>query len=216
MNKIFITFIIVLLSLKTFAQKSSSATIEKTPANIRWGYWGGIGYPGLRAGIELPIMIVHKHKRKKSGRIKSVIKKRYLVANVGWYHHKNFHDNLSFSLGYAYRRISKNGFFMSYSPEIGYSRTFLGGATYQVDDQGNVSLKKMAGYNYAMAMLSGGLGVDLVVKHNIPIAIYSKLNLMAMFAYNSTTYLRPNLELGVIFTPSNFLKKNTKHLVKNR
>lgn len=216
MNKVFITCIIVLLSLKAFTQKSSQVKTKKIPANIRLGYQGGMGYPGLKTGIELPIVIVNKHKTKRSGKIKSVTKKRYLVANFGWYHHKNFHDNFSLTIGYAYRRISKNGFFLSYSPEIGYSRTFLGGTTYRVDDNGNVSVKKGAGYNYATAILSGGLGMNLSVKHKLPVSIYGRLSLMAMFPYNSITYLRPNLELGVSFTPSGFLKKKTKHLIKKR
>jgi len=216
-HKLIIACIIFFYSQQAFSQQKvykKIKEIKKVPANIRLGYWGGIGFPGLRMGIELPLSVVYKHKTKKSGKIKSVTKKRYLVSNFGWYHHKGFHDNLCLTVGYTYRRISKNGFFLSYSPEIGYSRTFLGGTTYQVDNEGNVSIKKRAGYHYATLMLSGGLGWKLSIKNVMPVTVYSRLNLMLMFPYNSKIYLRPNFELGTSFTLAHFLKKKTKHTTK--
>ena len=44
------------------------------------------------------------------------------------------------------RRTKSRGFLTEFSPEVGLSRTFLGGTTYKVDDNGNVTIKKLAGY----------------------------------------------------------------------
>lgn len=213
-HKLMITCLLVCCTQQLFSQQKVYKETKKIPANIRLGYWGGIGYPGLKTGIELPLSVVYKYKTKKSGRLKSVTKKRYLVSNFGWYHHKGFHDNLSLTIGYTYRRTSKSGFFLSYSPEIGYSRTFLGGTTYQVDDTGQVSIKKGAGHHYATLMLSGGLGWKLSIKNIMPITIYSRLNLMLLFPYNSNIYLRPNIELGSSMTLAHFLKRKTRHTTK--
>src|SRR5690554_8160680 len=88
------------------------------------------------------------------------------------------------------RRTNQKGLFTEFSPKLGYSRTFLGGTTYQVNENGNVSIKKMAGYNYALVSLGVGLGYDFSVSKSKPIAIYSKINMLTMFPYNSTIYIQ--------------------------
>ncbi len=200
-------------SINLFSQNS----LEKieTPTNVRLGYNSSIIYPGLKAGLEIPIRKKQIEKTKKSGKQKRYFKDRFLTANFGWYHHKTFHDNVYLTAGYTFRRTHNKGFFTELSPEIGYSRTFLGGTTYRVDD--NVSIKKGAGYNYALVSFGGGLGYDFSITKSKPIAIYYKLNLLTMFPYNSTIYLRPTMELGIIYKPSKFLmfKPKTKHITKD-
>ena len=83
----------------------------------------------------------------------------------------------------------------------GFSRTFLGGTTYRVDDRGNISVVKLAGYNYALITIGGGLGYDFTAKKQLPVSGFAKMNLILMFPYNSTLYFRPVLEIGIRYTP---------------
>jgi len=56
------------------------------------------------------------------------------------------------------RRTRYTGFIQSFR----WSRVqpdFPGGTTYRVDDNGNVSIVKLAGYNYALFTLGGGFGM---------------------------------------------------------
>jgi hypothetical protein len=104
-----------------------------------------------------------------------------------------------------------NGFISEFSCGPGFSRTFLGGTTYKVNDSGGISMVKLAGYNYALITLGGGFGKDFSVKKQIPVSAVARLNLIAMFPYNSTVYFRTVLELGIRFNPlqlKSHLKKN--------
>ncbi len=214
MKKINLVIILFLTVNFSFAQ-SDSITVSKikTPSSIYLAYNSSIVYPGLRSGFETPIISIQINKKKKSGKQKLIFKDQFLTTNLGWYHHPTFHDNIYLTAGYTLRRTNKKGFFTEFSPEIGYSRTFLGGTAYQVDESGNVFIKKMAGNNYALISIGGGFGYDFSIAKSKPISIYYKINMLTMFPYNSTVYLRPTMELGVIFKTNNFLMFNSK--IKN-
>jgi len=114
------------------------------------------------------------------------------------------------------RRTKLNGFVTEFSPEVGLSRTFLSGTTYKVDNNGNVTIVKAAGYFYALISIGGGIGYDFSKTKQKPFIIFSKCNILMMFPYNSTIYLRPVLEIGLIYQPLNFLclKVKTKNRTK--
>jgi|SRR5690554_186577 len=211
MKKNILILILLLTANFAFAQ-NDSITISKvkTSSSIYLAYNSSIVYPGIRAGLETPISKIQIDKIKKSGKQKLIFKDRFLTINLGWYHHPTFHDNIYFTAGYTLRRANGKGFFTAFTPELGYSRTFLGGTTYKVDEVGNVSIKKFAGYNYALVSLGGGLGYDFSITQSKPLAIYYKCNLITMFSYNSTIYLRPAMEIGLIYKPNRFLSFNTK------
>lgn len=208
-------FIILFLTINFSFAQSDSITVSKikTPSSIYLSYNSSIVYPGLRSGFETSIISIQIDKKKKSGKQKLIFKDRFLTTNLGWYHHPTFHDNIYLTAGYTLRRTNKKGFFTEFSPEIGYSRTFLGGTTYQVDESGNVFIKKMAGNHYALISIGGGFGYDFSITKSKPISIYYKINMLTMFPYNSTVYLRPTMELGVIFKTNNFLMFYSK--IKN-
>ena len=128
-------------------------------------------------------------------------KNRFISGNLNWYHHPDFHDNLYLTAEWLMRRTRNTGFVSEFSAGPGFSRTFLGGTTYKVDDQGNISVVKWAGYNYALITIGGGLGYDLTVKKQLPVMAIAKMNLIVMFPYNSTMYFRPVLEIGIRYTP---------------
>jgi len=177
---------------------------DTVSCHLKLSYNSSLIYPGARAGVEYPIR--QKVVYKKDTDIVRYTRVQLLSMNLGWYHHPYFHDNIYLTLGYTWRKVHPSGYFTEVSPELGYSRTFLGATTYVVDDYGNVSIHRWAGYSYALASFGGGWGYDFSVKKHLPIAVFGKLNMLCMFPYNSTIYLRPAAELGFIYTPRHFLR----------
>ena len=198
------------------AQALEKQDTERKSANVKLAYNSSVIYPGIRTGIEFPTEIINLDKTRKNGRHLSLKIERFFTLNAGWYHHPDFHDNVYPTLGYSIRRTSSNGFMTELSPEAGFSRTYLGGTTYRVDDSGKVSIEKHAGYTYFLMSFSSGLGYDLSVRHTRPVILYMKGSLLMMLPYNSTVYLRPAIETGVIFKPGTFLSRTCKLKNKSR
>ncbi len=174
--------------------------------NFKLSYNSSLIYPGVGTGTEFPLYHHYVKKIKKQGREKSFTKDRFIAGNLNWYHHPDFHDNIYVTAEWVMRRTSKKGFISEFSCGPGFSRTFLGGTTYRVDNIGNISVVRLAGYNYALLSVGGGLGYDYFVKKQLPFSVYVKMNVISMFPYNSTIYFRPVLELGIRYMPG-FTKK---------
>lgn len=204
-----------LLSLTMTSYGQTSDSIINRSTNLVLSYNSSLIYPGARFGFEFPIRSIKIIKEKSNGE-KVVIKDRFITTQLGWYHHPSFHDNFYLTAGWTMRRIQARGFYTQFSPEIGYSRTFLGGTTYTVDDNDETHIKKLAGYNYLLLSLGVGLGYDFEKIRNKPFAIYYKFNTLLMYPYNSTFYLRPTMELGVIYKPKNFFRHNIHSKTKNK
>jgi len=202
--------VLTFISVFCFSQNDSLRNTIKKSSNFKLAYNSSLIYPGFRLGIEFPIKTTHITKLKKSGKKKDFVRDNFISTNLSWYHHTKFHDNIYITAGWAIRRIKHKGFFTEFSPEIGYSRTFLGGTTYKADDNGEITVKKFAGYSYALVSIGGGLGYDFSLTKSKPFLIFYKFNLLAMFPYNSTFYLRPAMEIGLTYKPSNFLSLKVK------
>lgn len=175
---------------------------ERMSTALKVSYNSSLIYPGARLGLESPFSKIFVTRREKS-----IVKEQFLTSNVSFYHHPGFHDNWYFTLGWLKRRTKPKGFFNEFSPEIGYSRTFLGGTTYTVNNSGEISKKKLAGYSFALVSVGEGIGYDFKTR---PFLVFSKINLLCMFPYNSTIYFRPALEAGLIYKPSDFLRMRVK------
>ncbi len=202
-------------TLLCFSQTDSLNSNAYVSSQISLAFNGSLIYPGIRSAIELPVSSADLIISRKSKDPKLVTRCRFAAINAGWYHHPDFHDNLYFTAEWRMRRTLRGGFFSDFSPGIGYSRTFLGGTTYEVNNNGDVKIKKLAGYNYALATVGGGIGFNFAEKKSIPLSIYSRLNILMMFPYNSTIYLRPAIETGVIYRPPGFLPiKIRKRIIK--
>lgn len=178
------------------------AQTDKVSSNITLAYNASIIYPGFRGGIEYPVKQINITKFRHKSRERHLVKMHYLSAELGYYHHQTFHDNIYLLLGWQMRKQHPRGFFTQFSPGIGYSRTFLGGETYLVDDSGKISLVRFAGYNYAMLAVGGGCGYTF----KPGIAAYFRSSLLTMFPSNNLVYLRPTIELGIIWQPKRFLE----------
>jgi hypothetical protein len=175
-----------------------AAQAQDTKVGIKAAYMGSVTLPGFKVGVEFPAKVIVVNKQRSWG-TKTILKERYWTLNVGFYHHPNFHDNLYFLVERQWRRQYGRGFFMELAPGVGYSRTFLGNPTYTLADDGTVSQKSLAGYNYLMLSVAGSLGYDFSKTTNLPIKLYLKPSFFAIMPYNSTKYMRPTYEIGVIF-----------------
>jgi len=194
----FLTFALI-----GFSQGESPGRLSDS-LNLKASYNSSLIYPGARLGVEYSVKSFNVVKTKKSGKERNFDKERFVSANLGWYHHPYFHDNFYLAAGWTMRRTKSSGFFTEFSPEIGLSRTFLGGTTYKVNDNGTVSIKKFAGYYYALLSVGGGVGYDFSkIKHK-PYMLFYKFNLLSMYPYNNTIYLRPAMEIGLIYKLSHF------------
>jgi hypothetical protein len=178
--------------------------------NLKLSYNSSVIYPGISTGIEFPLHNYYVQVLKKQENIKSFTKGRFISGNINWYHHPYFHDNLYLTAEWVIRRTRNTGFISEFSAGPGYSRTFLGGTTYMVDDRGNISIIRLAGYNYALITVGGGFGYDFSVKKQLPISTFGKMNIISMFPYNNTICFRPVLELGIRYTPGRFKSKAIK------
>ena len=197
-RKFILSVMFLAFALFCFSQRDSPGRLSDS-LNLKVSYNSSLIYPGARLGAEYSVKSFNVAKTKKSGKKKDFDKERFVSANLGWYHHPNFQDNMYLTGGWTMRRTHSKGFFTEFSPEIGLSRTFLGGTTYKVDNNGNVSVVKLAGYYYALLTVGGGVGYDYSkVKHK-PFILFYKLNLLSMYPYNSTIYVRPAMEIGLIY-----------------
>jgi hypothetical protein len=197
MKKLFMLLLWLLCQQAIQAQEKS----DFPKVGFKAAYMSSVTYPGFKVGIEYLTKVTKKGKQKSWG-TKEIFKERYWTLNMGFYHHPNIHDNLYLIIERQYRRQYSKGFFLDISPGIGYSRTFLGMETYALADNGTVSKKPLAGYNYLMLSTGGSLGYDFSKTKNRPIKIFLKPSIFAIRPYNSNSYLRPTYEIGMIFTPS--------------
>ncbi len=165
--------------------------------NLRMSYNSTIIYPGMSLGMEFPLKNESMQVFKGGQLKKSYNKERLLTGNLNWYHHPFFHDNLYLTAEWVMRRTKSTGFVSECSVGPGYSRTFLGGTTYKVDNTGNITVVRAAGYNYALITIGGGFGYDFSVVKHLPFSAVATMNVISMFPYNSTIYVRPVLEFGV-------------------
>lgn len=196
----------LLLPLHGFTQTDSLISRIEISSNLMISFNSSLVYPGIRFGVEIPVNSLILTKIINKGREKSIIKDRFVSVNSGWYHHPDFHDNLYFTGEWTMRRTYKDGLFTDCRFGSGYSRTFLGSTTYQVDKNGMTHIIKSAGYNYVLIMAGAGLGFDFSKKEGIPLSAFSRFDILSMFPYNSTIYFRPSMELGLIYKPENFLQ----------
>lgn len=186
----------------SFSQEAKGLN-DYNSSSIKVAYMGSVIYPGFKIGVERPSKITILEKKSKT-----VFKEKYWTYNLGFYHHATFHSNAFMLVERQSRRQFSEGFFLEGAIGLGYSRTFLGGTTYTVNDIGDVAIKRFAGYNYGMLSFSSGIGYDFYKKNKHPIKAYFKPSLFLLAPSNSFIYARPTVEIGVIYSSKSFWKSN--------
>jgi hypothetical protein len=212
-NSLLLYSLFIIIS-SSFGQTTDTSGI--IPANIRIAYNSSLIYPGATASIDMYVQNIELTKINTDGEYKKILKSRFVSLSIGFYHHKGFHDNLYILPEWIMRRSKSGPWFTEFTAGLGYSRTFLGGTTYKVDENGDVSIVPLAGYSYVLAAAGFGLGYDYSVSRKKPFSVYSRLNLLVMFPYNSTFYPRPTLEIGIIYKPAHLLERKINLIHKKK
>jgi hypothetical protein len=184
---------------------AQNTEVRLPETGLKVSYLGSIIYPGFKIGFEKPYKVIQVEKQRSWG-TKTILKERYWTLNLGFYHHPTFHDNIYLLAEWQLRRQKSSGWFFEFAPGLGYSRTFLDGTTYKVDDNGGISKVSAAGYNYAMFSIAGGFGYDFSKKTSSNVKAFFKPSLIVMAPYNSFIYFRPTVELGVVFSLEKFIE----------
>ncbi len=194
--------------------------MTKFPLNpeIKVSYNSTLIYPGISLGAGFLIKEKEVFEKKGKPILRSFLRSQLVTVNTSWYHHPGFHDNLYFTSEWVLRKMRRNSIYTEFSAGPGFSRTFLGGTTYLVRDDGTVAIRKNAGYNYALVTIGWGSGYDFSKVKGVPLSIFAKMNLLTMFPYNSTVYFRPVFEVGARLNPgffSEFRKKLNTNTIPN-
>jgi hypothetical protein len=202
MKKIFMLASFILMQQLVQAQNK----LHFPKMGIKAAYLSSVTLPGFKIGVEVPSRIIRTKKYLKTDGM-ATTRERSWNLNLGFYHHANFHDNLYLLAERQYRRQYKKGFFMDLALGLGYSRTFLGNATYAMNANGNIEKKSLAGYNYIMYSAGSSLGYDFSKTKKLPVKCFIKSSIFAITPYNSSNYIRPTYEVGIIL-PLNSIKNN--------
>lgn len=175
-------------------------TTSQLPIQLKISYLSTIKHPGFKVGLEYPLL--QKRYFLKDNSLKKV-KGRFATIHLGYYHHETFHDHWMLNVGYLWRRNNRHGWFTDVEPQLGISRTFLDGTTYEVNDT-KVSKVASAGYWYANTQFAFALGKDFSkLEKSFPLKIYLRPSLLVLFPYNNFLYARPTVEIGGILNLSN-------------
>jgi hypothetical protein len=207
---LFCLLLVLVLPTKINAQRWTRTEVLKdtTSLNMKLSYLATIKHPGIAIGVDLPISKKEYYKNEKLKKTKE----QFLTSNLSYYYHKTFHSNFLLSVGYLYRRTNSHNWFFDVEPQIGLSRTILGGTTYEVDNNGNVSQNKFAGYWYFNSQLAFSIGKDFSKQAKpIPLKLFLRPNLLLMLPYNNYIYVRPTIELGIRITNPKFPKRTISY-----
>jgi len=188
------------------AQSDSINQSYTSHISYKMSYNSSLIYPGMSMGVYFPFQHANVVVSESGKTARGFAKDRFISGNLNWYHHPGFHDNLYLTVEWVMRRTNQKGFISEFSAGPGYSRTFLSGTTYIVNDNGDISVIKLAGFNYAVITVGGGFGYDFTIKKTLPLAAVFKMNVITMYPYNSTIYVRPVFEIGILFTPGRIKK----------
>lgn len=96
---------------------------------VHASYIGAIKYTGFQLGADYQLKERFVEKKKKKDRVKTLYKRRFITANIGFYHHKYFNTNTHLLLGYQLKKVKASGWYTLFEPQVGLSRTFLEGTT---------------------------------------------------------------------------------------
>jgi hypothetical protein len=162
---------ILMLTIAVFACSICVAKTKKSNIGIKVAYFNDqLVRPGLSLGLEKSIW--QKIKTKKDGKIK--LRNIVLKSNVGFFTQYRHSTSLFFNTTIGFRFTNKTGFTIDpLHIGFGFMQTFLNGKTFVVDNNGNVSEKKLASNSNLMLPYISliGFGYDFRKKMDKPFAI---------------------------------------------
>ncbi len=160
--------------------------------SLRVGYYGEtVTHYGLKVAREWSLRSFVKERNQ--------ARKQLLVAPaLAVYRHPQNHVGLVFFPELTYRRTSRRGGIFEAGLAPASFQYFLEGTTYTPDNSGELQRVRWAGGNAFLPTVFVGIGKDLSVRRQIPLAWYTRLNVMQQRPYNTSTLMRFSLEAGTI------------------
>jgi hypothetical protein len=162
--------------------------------HLRLAYYGEtIVHYGAKGSVDYPLK--EKRKTKQNGR---TVSKTFLFhPGMAIYHHRHNHTGLIISPEFTYQRTGNGGGLFELGISPSYFRYFLAGTTFEVTPEGDLRKVPLAGRSAFLPTLSIALGKDLSIKHQLPIAWFTRLNLSLQTPYNASYLPRFAFEAGV-------------------
>lgn len=204
------SFILIILFglLPLLAQDGKKASTRNVnhyspKTGIRAAYLGSIIYPGFIVGVERPYRYIRVDKIKPH-KTKTLFKERYLSYSFGMYHQSGHHTNFLLQSEWVRRRQKSKGLYYESLLGAGLSRTFVNGAAYTVNDDGQVEKAPLSGNYYAITSLGAAIGYNANMKKEKPYSFYLKHQWLVLFPHNSFLTLRPTIEVGLNYNLSGF------------
>jgi hypothetical protein len=204
-----LVWFLLLATLNSYAQ--SAFPQKESGLNVHASVLGALKYPGLKVGADYLLVSKMVAKAKRNGERKTIYRHRSITTNLGFYYHEDYNANVFLQTGYQWQRINQNGWFSSFEPQIGISRTIIDGTVYRVGDDGAVSKRKMAGDFYFAPSLAAGFGKDFSVKNPAnPLSLFAKATLFTNLPYNNFVVGRVMVEVGAGYKFNKLMSHHVK------
>lgn len=223
MKTVFTLFILSVLGFNQigFAQETNRNVSKKdttywttTPTIVKSSSLFSNRSIGFQASVEKYFIQKEINKLRKSGRIKTIKKDRFLSLDLGYYYQSGLHHNWFLTGTYSLRRTGKRGFYTEFSPFIGISRTFIAEETYKVNSSGVVELSHLAGDWYLTSGFGCGIGKTFDTQKSFLLNdIYAKLFMQYMYPNFGFIGLKPSIQVGTSFSLDK-LQQRSKRILK--
>ena len=148
-----------------------------------------IFHPGLHVGL---------HRSTRLGKDSTSVKHRldHGMVLAGYLHPRN-HVGFHLKPRIAYYRTSRKGFEAGVLAEAGYMARFYHGQVFEVDDQGGVEQRQLAGQHALMFGSHLSLGRNLHLSKGKPWRWFAQIGAFWEVPYNGYALIHPSLVLGI-------------------
>lgn len=190
---------------------SDTLTRATAPVFVQTAFLIPLQEVGAQVALSALVSQTEKRIVRQSGWEKVIVKDRILSVMPGFYYQRYLHTNLFLTVDYAFVRRHRSGFYRTFAPFVGVSRTFLNAATYTVDDAGTVTRAKRAGDWRAMAGFRWGIGKRFDTKKpRVLRDIFLTANVPFFYPNFRSVALKPTLQLGAAFNLNRFRRSYTR------
>jgi len=198
-------FLLTIITFSNVWSQDQAVKVKLKDLPIQISYYGDNGFhPGLKLGTSYRFWSQEKLKAHK---LKSVEKKHGNKAklkelnydyNLGFYSHPNNHLGVFTNLGVSYLRIkARKGRMFGLSFEVGYLRRFNKFKTYELNGDGMIVQKKLAGNNALMLSIAPVFGKQFKISDQ-QVRVYTK-PIIQLVSYNHSMVPNASLEIGITF-----------------
>jgi hypothetical protein len=220
MKILFLLFVLSFLGFRQTgrAQNAAQNILKKdttywttTPTLVRASSLVSTRSIGFQASVEKYFIQKEFNTFRKSGRLKTIRKDRFLSLDLGYYYQSGLHHNWFLTGTYHLRRTGKRGFYAEFSPFVGLSRTFIADETYKVSGNGSVELSQAAGDWFLTSGFSYGFGKTFNPSKSFLLKdVYAKFFIQYMYPNFGFIGLKPAIQVGTSFSLDKWQQRSKK------